>query len=552
MPISLSTPRLIGWKEAQIALTGSLFDDGASGTEVTYIDASGNVLVWKAGRATALNTLNQLVLNGCYGVRPGSTLSLPDSTIGFGVSSVAAPTGLTASSPNPGEFRIVYTAVSGAVEYTVEYSDDDGATWKGTQKITGVTYTWSGLAADSYLGRVNVRTATGTSDFAQTTTGTSVADTTLFVLPAGALPNARPSARAAIEQAIRNAADSQAFTGADILATIESARLAFHFSSVNPISFLYKDAGTTLAADGEQIYRASSFGNTATNADQTSSSLRPTLFGWGMRTVATKNERLPLNLDHLVGTNYTIFAAAARVQTQNSQYLGGSYTGTTANQNLNLGWPSNTTLWYQPNNSSGISLTVSGYSTPTMEYHGYRLSDTGKTLWRNGSQSGSSSNTSKLVSFAGPAIGRQYNTAENCGVRWFWTFTSALTDSQILQLTRFCQQYDSLTTTPAPVATPIPPAPTGPIATSPAAGTLQADWTLASGGTGEATPTGYKVEYQISGSSSWLGTVTKSSTSTTHQFTSGLTSGSSYRIRVRTVGVNGESSSVTSGYITVL
>jgi hypothetical protein len=73
---------IITWVESSINLVGSTFDQ--PGTDVFFFNELGAVGAFRAGRNPALNNLTQIQQWFSYQVNAGSSLSLPNSTLGFG------------------------------------------------------------------------------------------------------------------------------------------------------------------------------------------------------------------------------------------------------------------------------------------------------------------------------------------------------------------------------------------------------------------------------------------------------------------------------------
>lgn len=111
----------------------------------------------------------------------------------------------------------------------------------------------------------------------------------------------------------------------------------------------------------------------------------------------------------LIGNSYTVFVVEQRRSSAvPSPFLGAI--GNTSNQNLFLGYSSDTAIGYsQFEHDSAVTFTVAAYSTPTPTIHSFMLNNVaGMRYWRNGATNVTASNaaTASLSALSQLGIGR--------------------------------------------------------------------------------------------------------------------------------------------------
>jgi surface protein len=181
-------------------------------------------------------------------------------------------------------------------------------------------------------------------------------------------------------------------------------------ATVSPtVWFDANDAATLTTASGTVSAWADKSGN-ANNATQATGANQPTLTAnsiGGRPAVVfnTANAQLPFNGTSIVNSNYTVAALVDRTASSTwNFYLCGS--STPSNTNLTVGWRSNTVLTHAQWGND-YDMTVAGYTTPIDQVQVFTHNATsGKATWVQGTQAGTSANTTALSSWTGSAIGR--------------------------------------------------------------------------------------------------------------------------------------------------
>jgi len=163
-----------------------------------------------------------------------------------------APTGLTTSSITSSGAVVSWTAVSGAVNYAVDYKLNSSTTWiVATASTTSTSVTLTGLTSASlYDYRVRTNCGTnGTSNFAsaQFTTATAPACTTAFE------PNETLAAAASIVSGVTNSAAISSSTDVDFfkITTTVTSNISYVLAGPSGVDFdlnIYNSAGTQIGA----------------------------------------------------------------------------------------------------------------------------------------------------------------------------------------------------------------------------------------------------------------------------------------------------------------
>lgn len=116
------------------------------------------------------------------------------------------------------------------------------------------------------------------------------------------------------------------------------------------------------------------------------------------------NDGLVYDGSFFVNTSYTIYSVLTRRSSSSDNFfMGGS--GTSTNQNLVIGWATNTTFRYAQY-ANDIDVTVAGYTSPITDIWGTWLdTSAGRRIFLNGTSANTNSTTTALSSNNGATIG---------------------------------------------------------------------------------------------------------------------------------------------------
>ena len=127
------------------------------------------------------------------------------------------------------------------------------------------------------------------------------------------------------------------------------------------------------------------------------------------------NDSMDFVSSDLLNTSYTIFVVEQRSASDADNYFI-SGTGTAANENLQLGYVSDTSLTHSHiGSSNSISYALPAYSSNVTRMHSFSFNlGGGKKYWLNGGlladvDAADNTQSNPLESFAGAALGKSYN-----------------------------------------------------------------------------------------------------------------------------------------------
>jgi hypothetical protein len=224
------------------------------------------------------------------------------------------------------------------------------------------------------------------------------------------------------------------------------ADLAIWYETTLESSFLFSEQ-----VDGGEItvwQDNSSNAASKNNATQTSTSSKPKfyekVFNDSLPAVRFDgvNDFLTFDGSPLIGSSYTIFVVEQRrASTSQMMFLGG------VNDNLQLGYRSDTSITQA--HSSGVfnDFTVAAYSSPTPRIHTFWFNvAAGQKYWINGGSGADDTGvgfSSALTSYSGAAIGRYLTHYFNGDIAEIIIFTRALqtTERQVVE-TYLGQKYN--------------------------------------------------------------------------------------------------------------
>jgi len=219
--------------------TNTTWTNAATGTTATSVALSG---------LTSGTLYDWRVRANCAG---GSSAYTQAQFTTTSVVTCNAPTGLASSAVTASGATVSWTAVSGAVSYTVDYKTNASATWTtAAAATTSTSVALSGLAASTlYDWRVRTNCSGGSSAFtqAQFTTAAAPGCGTAFE------PNESIAAAATISAGVANSAAITTSTDNDYFKIVTTGTTNNVFSLVGPsgVDFdmtVYNSAGTSIGS----------------------------------------------------------------------------------------------------------------------------------------------------------------------------------------------------------------------------------------------------------------------------------------------------------------
>ncbi len=224
------------------------------------------------------------------------------------------------------------------------------------------------------------------------------------------------------------------------------ADLAIWYETTLESSFLFSEQvdGGAISVWQDNSSNAAS----KNNATQTSTSSKPKfyekVFNDSLPAIRFDgvNDFLTFDGSPLIGSSYTIFVVEQRrASTSQMMFLGG------VNDNLQLGYRSETSVTQA--HSSGVfnDFTVAAYSSPTPRIHTFWFNvAAGQKYWINGGSGADDTGvgfSSALTSYSGAAIGRYLTHYLNGDIAEIIIFTRALqtTERQVVE-TYLSQKYN--------------------------------------------------------------------------------------------------------------
>ncbi|MFN8252376.1 MAG: M4 family metallopeptidase [Ferruginibacter sp.] len=216
-------------------------------TNTVYLTASSN---YANARTYAIQSATDL-----YGAGSAQVIATTNAWYAVGIGAAynncGTPTGLTSSAITNTGATVSWTAVSGAVSYTIDYKLTSSSTWtNAATAATSTSVVLSGLTAGTvYDWRVITNCSAGTSSAAQaqfTTTGGNPCGTAFE-------PNETTAAAAAITSGVTNSAAITTTTDVDYFKITTTATGSIVYNLVGPSGvdfdlYIYNSAGTQIGS----------------------------------------------------------------------------------------------------------------------------------------------------------------------------------------------------------------------------------------------------------------------------------------------------------------
>ncbi len=390
------------------AVTGALNYDvdyklTSSGTWTNAATATSSTSLTLSGLAASSN-YDWRVRTNCSG--SSSTYTAAQFTTAA-VAVCNAPSGLASSAITSSSATVSWTAVSGALNYDVDYKLTSSGTWTNAATATSSTsLALSGLAASStYDWRVRTNCSSGSSGYSAAQFTTSAASTCATAFE----PNETQGTAAAITSGVTNSAAISSATDIDYYSITTSAASNITYNLVGPSGvdydlYIYNSSGTQIG---------SSLGSTATE------------------TIVLNNQASGTYYIKVIGYNgansatcYTIKATAAVITSCQSSYdnsTNGTISGAATipfNTNINgLVSPTGDVDNYKFIITSGGSITLTLTTLP-FDYDIKLLNSAGTQIGisQNG---GTTSETINYTAAAGTYYAQVYgyngaNSSTNC------------------------------------------------------------------------------------------------------------------------------------------